>query len=109
MLQELIEKQICFAVIISQSSFKLEHLEFGGKSYFIVISESDEEKVESVFEPSETIPGVMEYDLSETEIEDFKSMQELFQKVSHDKNGRIYELKSDSFKDYFHNQTQEIQ
>lgn len=130
MLEQLSQRQICFAVIVAQSSFKLAHLEFGGKDVFITIVESDLDKAQELtelelkvygsiekpkdqqkylqqkaerFEKSETIPGLYEYEMTESEQEGFKSIQESqFNKIHHSKDGRIYELKSESFSDYFH-------
>ena len=130
MINELIEKKICFAVIVSQSSFKLSHIDFGGKEYFIVISAHDVEKARSLTERDRVIlnslekdedkqryikqkndsfvesldsKDTFEYELEGSEEELFKSMQEeMFNKISHSEDGRIYELKSNSFVDYFH-------
>ena len=98
MLEKLIESGVCFAVVIAQSSFKVRHVEFGGKDNFILIAAKD--KIEG-FEESETIRDAMEYDMSTEDIEYFKTVSEkLFNKVLHDSDGRVYELKDNSFVEY---------
>lgn len=98
MLEKLIESGVCFAVVIAQSSFKVRHVEFGGKDTFILIASKD--KIEG-FEESETIQGTMEYDMSQEDLEYFKTVSEkLFQKVLHESEGRVYELKDNSFTEY---------
>ena len=98
MLEKLIESGVCFAVVIAQSSFKVRHVEFGGRDTFILIAAKD--KIEG-FEESETIPDTMEHDMSPEDLEYFKTVSEkLFTKVLHDSDGRVYELKDNSFVEY---------
>ena len=98
MLEKLIESGVCFAVVIAQSSFKVRHMEFGGKDMFILIASKD--KIEG-FEESETISGTMEQDMSQEDLEYFKTVSEkLFKKVLHKSDGRVYELQDNAFTEY---------
>ena len=103
MIEKLISAKICFAVVISQSSFKVPHLDISGKDIFLVVSEKDNK---FAFEKSETIPGMCEYDLDEDDYEDFRTNHsEKFEKVLHSEEGRVYELKQNSFSKRFKMQT----
>lgn len=45
--------------------------------------------------------SLMEYDLTEQEYIKFKSIQDKFIKIIHNKDGKVFELKNKSFKDYY--------
>ena len=103
MIEKLLEAQICFALVVSQSTFRVPHLDISGKDIFLIVAEKD---TQTGFEKSQTIPGLLEYNMSEDEFDDFKSNHlDKFQKVQHSSEGRVYELKQNSFLEYFHNQT----
>ena len=103
MIEKLLEVQICFALVVSQSTFRVPHLDISGKDIFLIVAEKD---TQTSFEKSQTIPGLSEYNMSEDEFDDFKSNHlDKFQKVQHSSEGRVYELKQNSFLEYFHNQT----
>lgn len=99
-LQELLSKDIPFAVIVSQNTFKLKGVHDISKDYHVIIAEKDADKVESVFHICRHQDGVMERELNDSEIELFKQ-QSLYTKVVHNEHGRVYELKTKPFKQYF--------
>ena len=102
MIEKLLEVQICFALVVSQSTFRVPHLDISGKDIFLIVAEKD---TQTGFEKSQTIPGLSEYNMSEDEFDDFKSNHlDKFQKVQHSSEGRVYELKQNSFLEYFHKQ-----
>ena len=102
MIEKLLETQICFALVVSQSTFRVPHLDISGKDIFLIVAEKD---AQTGFEKSQTIPGLSEYNMSEDEFDDFKSNHlDKFQKVQHSSEGRVYELKRNSFSEYFHSQ-----
>ena len=102
MIEKLLEVQTCFALVVSQSTFRVPHLDISGKDIFLIVAEKD---TQTGFEKSQTIPGLYEYDLNDEEYEDFRTNHsEKFQKVQHSSEGRVYELKQNSFLEYFHKQ-----
>jgi len=86
---------ICFAVVKNQirliSNYSYE--------YFIVAISKDVNKFN--FSYCKTFPDCAEYTLSDIEIKQFKQDEnKLFNKVIHNKYGRVFELKKRSFKAY---------
>lgn len=102
MIEKLLEVQICFALVVSQSTFRVPHLDISGKDIFLIVVEKD---TQTGFEKSDTTPGIYEYDLNDEEYEDFRTNHmEKFDKILHSSEGRVYELKQNSFLKYFHKQ-----
>jgi predicted secreted protein len=101
---ELLKKEIPFAVMISVNSFKVSS-DYFSRYYHILIHSNDTEKVKKyTFPLSRDMKGVCEHKLTTEQIEAFKKKMEMFEKVLHNKFGRIYELKGNSFKEYYKNQ-----
>ena len=109
----LFEKEICFAVNVSIRTFKIKSVEENSRDYFIIVHESDlndiiingeiskksKEINKFIFYRTDEYPDVFERDLSEHDIIEFKKHMNKFTKVMHNKFGRVYELKGNSFKE----------
>ena len=114
-LKVLFEKEICFAVNVSIRTFKIKSVEENSRAYFIIVHESDlndiiingeiskhsKEINKFIFYRTDEYPDVFERDLSDDDIIEFKKHMNKFIKVKHNKFGRIYELKGNSFKEMY--------
>lgn len=108
----LFENEICFAVNVSIKTFKIKSVEENSRAYFIIVHESDLNDVvidgkisehskeinKFIFYRTDEYPDVFERDLSDDDIVEFKEYMSKFVKVKHNKYGRVYELKNNSFK-----------
>lgn len=103
--EQLIEADICFSVGVNQSEFKIEGIDNNRKDYFILIMKED--NPEFAYFHSSSNRRCLEYELSENDIIHFKSIQDLFIKKVHNADGRIYELKNNSFSEYFNSKKDE--
>ena len=111
----LFEKEICFTVNISIRTFRIKSVEENSRAYFIIVHESDlndtiingeiskhsKEINGFIFYRTDEYPDVFERDLSDDDIIEFKKHMDKFIKVKHNKFGRIYELKGNSFKEIY--------
>lgn len=96
----LFEKEICFAVSVSVNTFKSESISDSSKDYFLMVQKQDLKDLKGrVFNQSNDYVNVFLHDLSVSEIQEFKQNMDKFVKVIHNKFGRIYELKNNSFKE----------
>ena len=119
-LKVLFEKEICFAVNVSIRTFKIKSVEENSRAYFIIVHESDlndtiingeisehsKEINKFIFYRTDEYPDVFERDLSDDDIIEFKKHMNKFIKVKHNKFGRIYELKGNSFKKLYESKKQ---
>lgn len=108
----LFENGICFAINVSIRTFKIKSVEENSRAYFIIVHESDlndivinsktsehsKEINGFTFYRTDEYPDVFERDLSDDDIVEFKEHMCKFVKVKHNKFGRVYELKNNSFK-----------
>ena len=95
----LFENKVCFAVCVACCSFINREVAAFSKDYFVIINKCDEKRVkEFSFYPMEGYKQVSERNLSIDEIEVFRSNKDKFDKVLSNENGRVYELKGQSFK-----------
>ena len=101
--EQLDEKNICYSVLVSLVSSKLVSVEGGKKEYSIIIHRNDLDKLKGYgFYNSEVYKYIIyERDLLIHEVARFKESIENFVKVKHDKHGRVYELKNNSFKSMY--------
>ena len=111
----LLESKICFTVNVSIRTFKIKSVEENSRAYFIIVHESDlndiiineeiskhsKEINKFIFYRTDEYPDVFERDLSDDDIIEFKKHMNKFIKVKHNKFGRIYELKGNSFKEMY--------
>ena len=111
----LLESKICFTVNVSIRTFKIKSVEENSRAYFIIVHESDlndiiineeiskhsKEINKFIFYRTDEYPDVFERDLSDDDIIEFKKHMTKFIKVKHNKFGRIYELKGNSFKEMY--------
>ena len=100
-LEYLISKRICFSVCISTKEANNRAITANSKDYFILVKKDDiRPKVKShwQFKCSNDHCTILQRDLNEDEVFEFKCMTELFNKVIHTADGRVYELKSESLK-----------
>ena len=97
------DSKVCYSVCVAIQKFKSEGSGLSSKDYYILARYADINSINSIknkFRKSENFNHeTSEYSLNDTEIKQFKLNQHLFIKVQHDKNGRVYELKSNSFKE----------
>lgn len=97
------DEQICYAVGVSfiKSVATRETV----KEYYVIIHNTDlTEKERKKYRFSESTIGtqnVFEKTLNRTEKNIFKNKQDLYVKVQHNKDGRVYELKENSFSKYY--------
>lgn len=104
--EELFKKDICFAVCISNT--KLKTAEFGftesfiGKDYFLVVKNRDVKSIDNWRKSKSSLKShrTVELNLNQIDVRAFKKIQDKFVKVVHGNDGRVYELKGNSFKDY---------
>jgi len=116
----LFEKGICFTVNISIRTLRIKSVEENSRAYFIIVHESDlndimingeiskhsKEINKFIFYRIDEYPDVFERDLSDDDIIEFKKHMNKFIKVKHNKFGRIYELKGNSFKKLYESKKQ---
>ena len=103
--EKLDEKGICYAVGVALVTLKSKDAELYDRDYYIIAAAGDKEQLEGLkFKDSKYKSyNVIERGLNEEEVRLFKGLHDDFIKVKHDKNGRVYELKNNSFKKYYHN------
>jgi hypothetical protein len=95
----LLKNKVCFAVSVSTSTFKNPMVRDCSKDYFIFALEDDFSRLKKHgFSLNKELSGICERDLSQKEIDEFKTLTDGFTKVLHNKHGRVYELKDNSFK-----------
>lgn len=101
--EKLDEKNICYSVMVNLITSNLKSLEGNKKEYSLIIHCNDLEKVKSYgFYTSDVYKYIIyERDLLLHEVARFKETIENFVKVKHDKHGRVYELKNNSFKSMY--------
>lgn len=98
----LFESGICFAVCVATSKFINREVAAFAKDYFIIINKCDEERVkELTFYPAEGYKQICLRSLSEEEIRIFRKSKDKFIKVLSNDDGRIYELKEQSFRNLY--------
>lgn len=102
-IKELDKKNICYSIGVSINSFKGKALEMNNKEYFLMILDKDKAliKENKKFYGSKDYEQILMKDLNEVELDYFKKNSEKYTKVQHDKDGRIYELKNNSFRRYY--------
>ena len=102
--EKLDEKGICYAVGVAFFKFNPEDAEVYYKDYYIIAAAGDKEQLQGLkFKDSlDDVYDVIERELNAEEVSLFKALHDDFIKVKHDENGRIYELKNNSFKKYYH-------
>ena len=106
--EKLFDEKICFAIVVSRITFKIIGAGLSSIDYGCIINMSDKSKVKRLglnfYQPRNGKGArfhnydILEYDMNDSEVSDFKGMQKKFMKVEHNEHGRIYELLTDSFK-----------
>ena len=100
LIEYLLGTEISFIVVVHHSRMMLEKTD-----YFVAINKSDIVNVEKPyldkFEPAYELKTVLHADMSEKDIEYFKANQNLFTKVQHNSEGRVYEVKGRSMNDKY--------
>jgi len=104
-LQKLIEENICFSVGVALNTFKIKGVDVGSKDYHFIAHGKDQQQLLDLGfnfkSANEKDYSIINFDLEKEDIRYFKSIQDVFIKVNNDKNGRVFELKSNSFKKYY--------
>jgi len=99
--QYLTDKAICYSVCISTKEANNRSLTGNSRNYFITVKKSDiKPKIKDKwsFKNVSDQPNVLIRDMTGHEEREFKEISDKFTKVIHDKDGRVCELKSESFK-----------
>ena len=114
--ETLFSEEICCMVSVSIRAFKGENLEGGTRDYSILMHEVDlkdyifrkkisvtfKELDGFIFKITDAYDNIYGRDLSEIGIDEFKKNLNKFKKVAHNKYGRLYELKNNSFKKLYY-------
>lgn len=99
------EKKIPYAVVVGTTKL-LSTSDVSIKNYCLIGAQRDWATLINIgfVELSGSIShkAILEYELDEVEIVEFKDMihKEVFEKVFHDRDGRIYNKKGEDFKSY---------
>ena len=109
--ERLFDSEVCFAVVVSRVSFKSIGAGYSAVDYGCIINMQDKEKTEEInlkfYQPKNARGSkyhnynILEYDMNDSEIAEFKTLQKKFIKVEHNSHGRVYELLTDSFKEKY--------
>ena len=97
------KKEVCYAVGVGVVELKIKGSGLSSRDYFLICANKDASKVKELgfhFCNDKKIEA-LERSMSTQEIIDFKAISDKFTKVKHDAEGRVYELKNNSFKEYF--------
>lgn len=97
----LIDKNICFSVCVSTNEANNSAITANSKDYFLIVKSRDigpKVKHRWQFKCNNEFCSILQRDLNSEEVIEFKTMSEMFTKVIHTRHGRVYELKSESFK-----------
>lgn len=97
------EKGICYAVGVALVEFKSKGAGLCDRDYYIIAATKDKKQLRGLkfYDSQDTSYDVIERGLNAEEIRLFKDNKNDFTKVKHDENGRVYELKNNSFKKYY--------
>ena len=97
------EKGICYAVGVALVAFRSKCAGLCDRDYYIIAATKDKKQLRGLkfYDSQDKIHDVVERGLNAEEIRLFKELQNDFIKVKHDENGRVYELKNNSFKKYY--------
>ncbi len=94
---KLFDKKICFAVGVGVNTFKGCGIDMYSRDYFILIHQKDLcQFPKKTFTVTSITKQIYERELNISEIEEFKTITDRFNKVIHNQYGRIYELKDSS-------------
>ena len=95
-------KKIPYAVGVALTEFKIKGIGCD-RDYYLMAYSGDKSKLRGLrFGKCQSKNhSIIERNLSDKEVDLFKHLQDRFTKVSHDANGRVYELKNNSFKEYY--------
>ena len=99
--EELNEKNICYSVMVNLITSNLKSIEGNKKEFFIIIHRKDKHKVKGFYSTDVYKNIIYESELIPQEVDRFKETLCNFVKVKHDANGRVYELKNNSFKEMY--------
>jgi len=97
------EAEICYSIGVAMVWFKSKDSGISGKDFYVIAAKKDENKLKKIglgFGNSRDYETI-ERTLNDNEVAIFKSIQNDFIKVTQNNDGRIYELKHNSFKKYY--------
>jgi len=106
---QLAMRKVPYAVCISETRFKVEAVEGYGKDYFLLCSYADNDKLKDDgvykkglgFKQNPSMKKTLTRTMTDIEVLLFHSRIKKYRKVHHDSVGRVYELKNESFGDYY--------
>jgi hypothetical protein len=99
--EELNEKNICYSVMVNLITSNLKSIKGNKKEFFIIIHRKDKSKVKGFYNTDNYKHIIYERELIPQEVDRFKKTLCNFVKVKHDADGRVYELKNNSFKEMY--------
>lgn len=95
----LFENNICHAVIVSVFTFKNKAIDIFSNDYCIIIHNKDLIKLKNLnFYQTKDFDDILQYDMLDDEVAEFKKNMAKYVKVQHSNSGRVYELKNNAFK-----------
>lgn len=99
-IQKLLEANICFAILKETTTAKVAN--FFRNNYFIVILRKDFDKSLKIpFAKSKDFDDVFECDLENEEVQYLKDNLDEFTEIVIPKQGKVFELKNNSFKQHY--------
>ena len=94
------QNEICFAVGVSHQKLKNKGVERVSNDYFVILSSKDQKTAKDFLFKREIGKKIFTKDLSICCLKFFKENKEKFNLIMSGSEGRIYELKTKSFKQY---------
>ena len=100
----LTENNICFAVGVAVVTLKATSNK-NQRDYFFIAHGDDKAKLRTLGLNFYKSPGVNSVvrSMLVPDVAEFKKLQDMFHKVQHDSDGRVYEIRGNSFKNYYKN------
>lgn len=99
-IRKLIQNEICFSIGVSHQKLKNKGVDRVSNDYFAILSDKDQETAKENLFKRETGRDYYTRDLSQCCVKFFKKNTEKFKLIMTGSEGRIYELKERSFKQY---------
>ena len=99
-IRKLIQEEICFSIGVSHQKLKNKGVDRVSNDYFAILSLKDQKVAQENLFKRETGRDYYTRDLSQCCVKFFKKNTEKFKLIMSGSEGRIYELKEKSFKQY---------
>ena len=102
-IRQLMQDEICFSIGVSHQKLKNKGVDRVSNDYFAILSLRDQEVAQENQFKRETGKDFYTKDLFKCCVKFFKANTEKFKLIMSGSEGRIYELKAKSFKEYHEN------